>query len=165
MDLVRGGALVVATVATGLLAGLFYGFSIAVMPALAASDDRTYVGAMQSINRVIQNGWLALVSLAALGPGVVALVGHLGADDHRAVPWIIVGLALYVATWIVTFAVNIPLNNALDAAGDPDQITDLAAVRARFQSSWVPWNHVRSVLNTGALAALGWALVEYGRMS
>ena len=38
-----GGVLVAATVASGLMAGTFYVFACAVMPALARSDDRVYV--------------------------------------------------------------------------------------------------------------------------
>ena len=36
-----------AVIAMGLLAGLFYAFDVAVMPALSAADDRTLVDAMQ----------------------------------------------------------------------------------------------------------------------
>ena len=38
-----------AVIAMGLLAGLFYDSSIAVMPALTAADDRTLVDAMQQM--------------------------------------------------------------------------------------------------------------------
>lgn len=167
MELFRGASLVLATVATGLLAGLFFTFSIAVMPGLSASDDRTYVGAMQSMNRSILNGWFALASLGALLLTILALVLHLRADGHKALPWIIVGLVLYVATWIITMAFNVPLNNELERAGNGNvnQITDLAAVRERFETRWIRLNHVRTLLNTGALAALSWALVQYGRLS
>ena len=166
MELFRGGSLVVATVATGLLAGLFFSWSISVMPGLANTSDRTYVEALQSMNRAILNGWFALASLAALLLTILALVLHLRADGHKALPWIIVGLVLYVATWIITMAINVPMNNALEAAGNGDvnQITDFAAVREQFKN-WLPWNHVRTLLNTGALAALSWALVQYGRVS
>lgn len=167
MELFRGVSLVLATVATGLLAGLFFTFSIAVMPGLSASDDRTYVGAMQSINRSILNGWFALASLGALLLTILALVLHLRADGHKALPWIIVGLVLYVAAWIITMAINVPLNNQLEAAGNGNvnQIADLSAVRAQFEGSWIRWNHVRMLLNMAALASLSWALVQYGRLS
>ncbi|MGH3875241.1 MAG: hypothetical protein ACRDSR_27715 [Pseudonocardiaceae bacterium] len=53
----RGTTLVAATLATGLLAGLFYAFAVAVMIGLHRVDDRTFVGAMQQINVGIQDGW------------------------------------------------------------------------------------------------------------
>ena len=59
----------------------------------------------------------------------------------------------------VTFAVNVPLNNRLNAAtGDP------AAARAAFEAPWVRWNLVRTVLNTAAFGCLCWALVLHGRL-
>jgi len=50
------------------------------------------------------------------------------------------------------------------AAGDPDRITDLAAVRERFEATWVRWNIARAVASTAALGCLSWALVLYGRL-
>ena len=44
-DIVLGAAVI----AMGLLAGLIYAFSIAVMPGLTAADDRTLVDAMQQM--------------------------------------------------------------------------------------------------------------------
>ncbi len=42
-----GIVLCAAVIAMGLLAGLFYGSAVAVMPALTAADDRTLVDAMR----------------------------------------------------------------------------------------------------------------------
>ena len=82
---------------------------------------------------------------------------------HRGRPgfgWIVAGLVLYAAVLAVTFAVNVPLNNRLDAAtGDP------AAARAAFEAAWVRWNLVRTVLSTAAFGCLCWALVLHGRLS
>ena len=46
------------TFSTGLVAGLFFAYACSGMPGLGATDDRTLIGAMQSINRKILNGWL-----------------------------------------------------------------------------------------------------------
>ena len=63
---------------------------------------------------------------------------------------------------VITAAGNIPLNNALDAAGRPvcHRINDLAAVRADFEASWVRLNIVRTLTSTGALACLVWAAIR-----
>jgi len=58
---------------------------------------------------------------------------------------------------VVTFAGNIPLNNALDGAGDPDRVTDLGAVRRAFESRWVRLNTLRAATSTLATAGLAWA--------
>jgi uncharacterized membrane protein len=65
---------------------------------------------------------------------------------------------------VVTVIVNVPLNDAIKAAANPDHIRDLAAVRDRFRETrWAAWNLVRVVTSTSALGFLGWALVLYGR--
>jgi uncharacterized membrane protein len=63
----------------------------------------------------------------------------------------------------VTFGINIPLNDELDRAGDPDRIADLAHVRDRFEGPWVAANIVRALLSTAAVAALARALFLFGR--
>jgi uncharacterized membrane protein len=59
----------------------------------------------------------------------------------------------------------VPLNDQLMAAGEPDRIADFAAVRERFEASWVRWNVARAATNTAAFGLLAWALVLYGRVS
>jgi uncharacterized membrane protein len=73
-------------------------------------------------------------------------------------------LGLYLIAVVVTVAVNVPLNDALKAAGNPDRIRDLAGVRERFhETSWAAWNLVRVVTSVGAFGCLAWALVLFGR--
>ena len=64
MTLLREAVLAEATLVTGLVAGLSFAYSCSVMPGLAATDDRTFVGTMQSINRRILNGWFLAPSWA-----------------------------------------------------------------------------------------------------
>jgi hypothetical protein len=54
----------------------------------------------------------------------VAVALHLASDRRPALPSILTALVLYLATVVVTLAVNVPLNNALKRAGDPDRIAD-----------------------------------------
>lgn len=65
MTSIRTITLTAATLTAGLSAGLFSSYSYSVMPGLGASDDRTFVTAMQSINVKILNGWFAVVFVGA----------------------------------------------------------------------------------------------------
>ena len=161
MELLRIATLLVATMTTGLMAGVFGLYAHAIMPGLGETDDRTFVGAFQAIDRAIINPWFLPVFMGALLVTALAAGLHLGEDTF---PWILAALLLYLATVVITMRVNVPLNDAIKAAGDPDQI-DLAAVRARFdESRWARWNVVRAVTSTVALGCLAWALVEFGRL-
>ena len=69
-----------------------------------------------------------------------------------------------VAGVFALHASDVPLNDALKAAGDPDHSSDLAAVRTQFnEPRWTTWNLVRTVTSTAAFALLTWALVVHGR--
>ncbi len=155
MDTLRGAALIAATLTTGLVAGLFYSYACSVMPALKGTDDRTFVDTMQRVNVAIVNGWFLLAFLGAAVLGVLAAVLHFGRPGFG---WVVAGAALYLVTIVITGVVNVPLNNALDAAGEPSRITDLAAVRERFETTWVRWNTARAVTSTAGFACLVLAL-------
>ncbi len=162
MTTLRAISLLGATITMGLVAGVFALYAHTIMPALRNTDDRTFVAAFQSIDRAIINPWFMTTAfLGALLFTVAAVLLNLG---HAGLPWIAVASAMYFVAFVVTIAVNVPLNDAIKAAGNPDQIRDLASVRERFhETRWAAWNLVRVVTSTGAFGCLAWALVLYGR--
>jgi uncharacterized membrane protein len=82
----------------------------------------------------------------------------LSGSDGDVLPWTLAAVLLYLPVIVITMRVNVPRNNEIKAATDPD----LAAVRSRFdEARWVRWNNVRAVLSTAALACLAWGLAEY----
>jgi uncharacterized membrane protein len=165
MRVLQTVVLLTATITTGSIAGLFFAYSCSVMPGLARSSDHTFVETMQNINRAILNPWFLLPFMGSI-PLIALAVVLVWTDQSRpALPWIIAALVVYVVAFLFTMVVNVPLNNALDVAGDPDRITDLAAVRASFEDRWVLWNTLRAVVHTAAFGLLAWALVVYGAQS
>lgn len=145
--------LIIATIAAGLVAGLFYAYACSVMPGLARGDDKTYVEAMRGINVAIINPVFMLSFLGAPVLAAVAGLMHLGSG--ATLWWIVAAFACLVAMLVVTGVVNIPLNNALDAGGDA-----YAEVRERFEASWVRWNVVRAVVSSAGFGCLVGALVS-----
>ncbi|MDE1670249.1 anthrone oxygenase family protein [Nocardia gipuzkoensis] len=162
MTATRLAALVFATLATGLIAGLFYAYANSVMPALARTDDRAMIDVMQKINVVIINPWFMIAFLGTVGCTILAAALHLGREHRGTLIWIVLALVLNVIAFAVTSGLNVPLNDQLAAAGDPASIADLAAVRADFESAWVRWNIVRGVVHTLAFLALCGALFVAG---
>jgi uncharacterized membrane protein len=165
MDAVRAMSLIAATMSMGLMAGVFGLYAHTIMPGLGRTDDRTFVGAFQAIDRAIINPWfLAGGFVGALVFTALAAVLHVPADRRSVLPWIAVALILYLVVFVITIGVNVPLNDAIKAAGDPDRIADLAMVRERFdEARWVRWNNVRTLASTAAFGCLAWALVLFGR--
>ncbi|MGA4837466.1 DUF1772 domain-containing protein [Streptomyces sp. G45] len=162
MKNLQTGTLLAATLSTGLMAGLFAAFSYAVMPGLARSSDRTLIETMQTINMAILNPVFILPFLGSIPLLGLAVVLARRGEGRAALPWLTAALVLYVVAFLVTLVGNAPLNVQLADAGDPDDIKDLAAVRADFETKWIVWNIVRSLLHTAAFACLLWALIVYG---
>ncbi|MGW7486849.1 anthrone oxygenase family protein [Streptomyces sp. NPDC054786] len=178
MGALHTATLLVATLGAGLMAGLFAAFAYAVMPGLGRSADRTFVQAMQNINRAIVNGWFLLPFLLPVPLLVLATVLAWNGRDRVALPWILAALVLYLAGFFVTSGVSVPLNNALDKAptdegpaasggpgasgGPADRPGALKAARDGFESRWVTWNLVRALAHTAAFGMLAWALFPHG---
>lgn len=139
--------LLLATVLSGLSAGLFAAFSYAVMPGLRRADDRSLVAAMRGINIAILNPVFLVVFLGPLLAGVAALVVAV-TSEGPLVP-VASGVVLYLATLVITMTVSVPLNVALEAQGDGD----VSAARQGFEARWVRWNHARAATSVAAFVA------------
>lgn len=161
-DMLRSLVLVGAIITMGLVAGAFSLYAHTIMPGLEHTDDRTFLAAFQAIDRAIINPWFMVGGfVGALAFSIAAVVTNL----HRpALPWVLAALILYLAAFIATIAVNVPLNDMIKAAGDPAHITNPAAVRHQFdETRWAAWNLMRAITSTVAFGCLAWALVLHGR--
>jgi uncharacterized membrane protein len=136
----------VAALLLGLSAGLFFAFSVAVMPGLKRTDDATFVATMTAINRAILNFPFGLVLVGALIAPVVAAI--LAFITGASSPWLLIAAAVVflLGVVVVTGGVNVPLNEALDRDGD----------RAAFERRWVRFTTVRTL---SAIVAFALALL------
>jgi uncharacterized membrane protein len=157
--------LLLATLTSGLAAGVYLFYAHTVMPGLGRSGDRTFVAGFQALDRAIVNPWF--MATAFLGAPVLTLGAallHLGEPVRDVLVWVVVALVLDLVTVGITVRVNVPANDRLKAAGDADVI-DVAAARSEFdEARWVRWNLVRVVLSVASFACLAWALVLAGRL-
>ena len=145
----------------GMAAGAFALYAHTVMPGLRKTGDRTFVTAFQAMDRAIINPWFMIVGFG--GALVFTAVTAVANRGTPAFPWIAVALGLYLVAVVVTMAVNVPLNDALKAAGDPARI-DVAQARAQFgEARWAAWNLLRVATSVPAFGLLSWALVLAGR--
>lgn len=130
----------------GLIAGLFFCWSISVTRGLALLPDREYIMAFQRLNRAILN---PLFFICFLGP-MVLLPLCVWRGYQPSMPlswWMLVGAAAvyFAGVMGLTMAGNVPMNDALDAfnvegaSGD-----DLLRVRTAFEGRWNMLNNIRT---------------------
>jgi uncharacterized membrane protein len=142
---------------SGLMAGVFFVFSVSVMRALRDLPPACGIAAMQSINRVIINPVFLSVFLGTGGLCLPAFVLELVRRDSAEVWGTVAGSALYlIGVLFVTMRFNVPLNNALDRISP--QSSDAAQFWSMYLSQWTAWNHLRTV--AGLAAALSFALAR-----
>ncbi|MBK5565996.1 anthrone oxygenase family protein [Ensifer sp. 2YAB10] len=146
-----------AAIGSGLMAGLFFIFSVCIMQALSRLPPEQGIAAMNAINVVIQNPIFlsAFMGTALLGL-VLVVMAFLSGGEGRW--WLAAGgIAYVVGVLLVTIIFNVPMNDALAAAAPGQAATDLW--HERYLTDWVWWNHVRTFASIGALAlfVLGFA--------
>lgn len=141
-------------VSTGLTAGLFYGWSVSVIPGLTRISDEAYISTMQNINRAIINPGFIVPFMGIPVVLAGASVVHFRSGDTRR-GWLLAGAA---ATYVVgvlgvTGTRNVPLNDALDAF-DLRSATSVAIAerRSSYETPWNRWHHLRAAANVASFA-------------
>ncbi|MFE1248144.1 DUF1772 domain-containing protein [Streptomyces sp. NPDC058735] len=143
---------VLGVLGTGLVAGVFCGFSAFVMRALAMLPPARGVAAMQAINvTAVTTPFMAVFLGSAVLCAVIAVVTFVVWPEEGAVE-LLVGSALYLfGSFGITTAANVPRNDAL-AGLEPDTPV-AAAYWPEYVRGWTRWNHVRTVTSAGAALA------------
>ncbi|MCG8915185.1 DUF1772 domain-containing protein [Actinokineospora sp. PR83] len=160
METVRVVLLVLTTITMGIVAGLFFGFSISVMIGLRGTDDRTFIDVMARINSAILNGWFMFCYVGSVLFGIAAIALHWG--ERAVLLPLVLAFGAYFISFMLTGRFNVPLNDMLDKTVKRGNITDPAGVRTRYEGPWTRWNHIRSVFNIAAVAFMCWSLLAAG---
>ena len=145
-------------VGAGPVAGVYFAFSTFVMRGLRDVPPANGMASMQTINRAAPNP-LFVIALVGTGLGCVVLGIVAGTRwSDAAAPWAAAGAGLYVVSLVITFAIHIPRNDALELV---DPTSPGAAGRwSEYLSEWVPWNHVRTVTSLAGAVAMTVGLVR-----
>ena len=145
----------------GLTTGLVFAFTVVVMPAIRTLPDRDFLTAFKVMDRVIQNNDPRFLLVWAGSMVLVLAAGALNVASLAVVPRLLLigAVAIYlVGVQLPTFAVNVPLNNQLQATDLPTlDDAGLRALRTTFERPWIYWNAVRTVfgvITTGLLLAV-----------
>jgi uncharacterized membrane protein len=147
----------VAALGSGLTAGVLFGFSTFVMPALERLPAAQGIAAMQSINvKAINPPFMA----ALFGSGVLSLglaVFALTQLGESWAPYLVAAAVIYLAGPVgLTAGYHQPRNLLLAERGPA--MPEAAGYWSHYLREWTRWNHARvaaalvaSALQTGAL--------------
>ena len=151
----RRALLLLGLLASALIAGFFYTYSVSVMPGLGATEPLAATLAMRGINAVIRTPLFAFSFFGALAfPFAAALLAQ---RRVVAVLAVAAGLVYGVGAFAVTFTVNVPLNEALAAASP--SAASAADLWQQYATPWTVWNHVRTLASIIAFALVTATLV------
>jgi uncharacterized membrane protein len=146
--------LVVAGTLTGMIAGVYYTFNVAIVPALRAITGTQHIAAMQAINDKIKN---PVFFLSFFGPTILlplATFMHRGTEQF---PLLVAAAGLHIIGGNgMTILGNIPLNERLDKV-DVSRISETEAdqIRTEFQgngSAWMRFHNIRTLTSIAAAA-------------
>ncbi|MFV0136630.1 DUF1772 domain-containing protein [Streptomyces sp. HMX87] len=146
-----------AALGTGLVAGVFTGFSAFVMRGLGALPPAQGVAAMQAVSRAaVTPPFMALFLGSAVLCAVIAVTTFVVWPERGTVE-LLLGSALYLfGSFGITVAANVPRNEALQRL-EPGG-AEAAAYWPTYIREWTTWNHVRTVASAAAAVAYVLAL-------
>ncbi|MEU6066464.1 MULTISPECIES: anthrone oxygenase family protein [Streptomyces] len=134
---------------TGLVAGVFCGFSTFVMRGLASLPPAQGVAAMNAINvAAVTPAFMLVFAGSAVLCAMIAVVTFVVWPDEGKVE-LLLGSALYLfGSFGLTVVANVPRNDALLKL-DPGA-PEAAAYWPTYVREWTGWNHVRTAASAAA---------------
>lgn len=126
-----------SVILTGLSAGLFYAWSVSVIPGTQKLGDPTYLETMQSINRAILNPAFFLIFFGSIVFLSIASVYQF--HTSKVTFWLMLMASVFylIGTVGVTALGNVPLNDQLDVMKLAQLNTDkIAAFRKFYETNW-----------------------------
>lgn len=146
MDLLLRGLIWFCAIGSGLMAGVYFTFSVFVMRALGRIEAPAGIRAMQAINAVIQRSAFLPLFFATTLASAAAVLATLLALPGASLELLIGGVVYVIGMFGCTVAFNVPLNDRLDAV-DADSAPG-AELWQTYQRIWTRWNHLRTVACT-----------------
>ncbi len=139
-----------AAVGSGLMAGVYAAFSGFIMRSFAGLPPADAVAAMNAINTtIVRSAFMPLFFGSTLVSVLLIIAGLLNWLEPWSLHALGAGTTYLTGMFLVTVFANVPLNNALAAAGNDDAGAHQAW--QAYQTRWTRWNTVRAVASTLSL--------------
>lgn len=148
-----------AAIGSGLVAGMFFAFSSFVMPALGRVAPASGIAVMNAVNVTVYNpGFMFVFMGTAVACLLLALGSYAWWDRLDGKLLLFAALTYLIPCVAITSAFNVPLNDALAAAGQGSQRE--AELWPGFLKDWTFWNHVRTAASLTAAIVMTLVLLR-----
>ena len=139
--------LLLATLSTGIMAGIFFTWTNAVTPGIGKLSDIDYLNALQKMNHAILNYWFYVLFFGAVLLTPLYVVLYYKSSTDMLFWVLIVAVLLYwLGVFLVTFLGNIPINILLDKTNlGKISISDAQQLRGSIEVKWNNFNLVRTL--------------------
>ncbi len=148
--------LLLAIITTALSAGLFYAWTISVIPGLKSIPHRSYLEAMQSINRAILNPGFFIIFFGSMVLLIMSAYLQYKVSASITFWLIVIAIIFYgIGTLGVTIFGNVPMNESLDLINLGKLSADeLKLTRISYEGKWNQFNTIRTVFSVLAFTAI-----------
>lgn len=134
-----------AVITTSIVAGTVFAYANSVMPGLRKSDNCTFVLSVRHLNSSVDNPTFLIISNAALLTQIGFLISVIYLKHFDKILLVSIAVICYVATLLITFIGNLPLNKAIITANLPESETGWKPLRERFEFRWTLLNRLRTL--------------------
>ena len=148
-----------AAISSGLTAGIYFAFSVVILPAFSKIPVQQSVTAMNSINTEILHTMFVPLFFGSSITSLLLVITSVFTWDEPSAIYILSGGAIYlIGMFCITALVNVPLNHLL-AEVDPTSANAIE-IWSNYRNSWTLWNHVRTIASLFASVLFIWILVN-----
>jgi uncharacterized membrane protein len=136
--------LIVLAVLTGVMAGIYFTFSVFLIKAMNELPELQAAQAMNKINDVIVNTlFLPIFFGSTLWYAGLVIWALSDWQEQSSILQIIAALVYIGGMFVVTAFGNVPLNNRLKELESDDE--NLATYWYEYQGAWIRLNHIRTI--------------------
>ncbi len=152
---IKTGILLIHTLLTGLLAGVFFTWTNAITPGIGRLEDIYYLQAFQHMNRAILN---PLFFIVIAGPLFLSFAAFY---FYKSNPKIISRLTTaaiviyFLGVFLITLLGNLPLNDLVEKTDLTNiSLIDAKTLRGNFETKWNYLHLVRTISSTTSFLLL-----------
>lgn len=139
-----------SAIGCGLMAGVYFAFSAFIMTSLGRIAPAAGMAAMNATTvDIVKSPFILVFMLTTLTAASLAVLGLMRWGKPGSALMALGGVIYVLGMFVVTMAVNQPMNEALMAV-DPASPQGVA-YWSRYVTEWTMWNHVRTATSTIAM--------------